>query len=106
MMPLENLVTILKSTEMDVAYQHFKAEDDVDMPFITYQEVASNNFIADGKVYAKVSHLYVTLWTEKKDVTAEQTLEGVLDSYDIPWLKNESYLEDEQCYEITYEVEV
>lgn len=106
MITMENVVAILESTGMDLAYQRFNADDAPEMPFLTYQEVTSNNFVADGSVFVKISHMYVTLWTEKKDVTAEQTLESVLDGHDIPWSKNESYLESEQCYEITYEVEV
>ena len=106
MMALKNFVLLLASTGLDVAYQHFDVGDDVEMPFITYQEVTSNNFVADGKVYAAISHLYVTLWTSKKDIASEQKLEKVLDDNDIPWSKNESYLEEERCFEITYEVEV
>lgn len=106
MMTLEDVVTMLESTGMDLAYQHFNAEDDPQMPFLTYQEVASNNFSADDKTYAKFSHMYVTLWQTKKDAAAEQNLENVFDGHDIPWSKNESYLETEQIYEITYEVEV
>ena len=106
MMSLENMVAILEGTGMDVAYRRFEETNAPEMPFITYQEVANANFIADNKVFVKVSHLYVTLWTSKKDITAEQALEQALDDHDIPWSKNESYLESEKCYEITYEVEV
>ena len=106
MINLTEFKTLLDTTKMSVAYQHFDASNVPEMPFITYQEITSRNFLAEEKVYAKFRHMYVTLWTKEKDTTAEETMESTFDAADIPWAKNESYHEDERCYEITYEVEV
>lgn len=107
MMTLKDVKAMLDTTGMQVAYDHFEPADDAPkMPFITYSQPASNNFEADGKVYAEIRHLYVTLWAQKADSKEEETLKGVLEAADIPWSRNETYHSTERCYEITYEVEV
>lgn len=103
-MTLEQFKTLLASTGMQVAYQYFA--NPPAMPFITYNQPTTNNFIADGVVYKEIKHMYVTLWTKKRDETSEALLKNVFLNNGIKWQRNENYLDEEKCYEITYEVEV
>lgn len=103
-MTLEQFKTMLSATGMQVAYQFFR--NPPAMPFITYSQPATNNFIADGIVYKEIKHMYVTLWTNKRDETSEALIKNVFLQNGIKWQRTEGYIEEEQCYEITFEVEV
>ena len=81
-MTLIELVTILKSTGYPVAYSHFKKTPTSPVPnppFICYTVPYSSNMFADNRVYQKISHAQVELYTDKKDLIAESTLENVLE---------------------------
>lgn len=104
-MTLVELKTILDATGYPVAYSHFK-ESPPSIPFITYLEFDSNNFHADNRTFKKVKNINVELYTDKKDLQAEATLETLLDSNDIPYETNETYIESEQLFQKIYEIGV
>lgn len=104
-MTLIKLKTILDATGYPVAYSHFK-ESPPSIPFITYLEFDSNNFHADNRTFKKVKNINVELYTDKKDLQAEATLETLLDSNDIPYETNETYIESEQLFQKIYEIGV
>lgn len=66
----------------------------------------SNFFAADGKVYFKVNRLNIALYTDKKDVKLEETVEAVLDRHGIFYDKSEVWIESENQYEVLYQMEV
>ena len=82
-MTLVELNQLLKQTGYPVAYSHFNSPKEA--PFITYLEAFSNNSFADNKVYRKVKNVQVELYTNYKDLTAETTLETILDANEIPY---------------------
>jgi hypothetical protein len=103
-MTLPELVTILKATGYPVAYSHFSATPSV--PFIAYVEVDSGNFHADNKTYKKIRNIHVELYTKKKDLQAETTLESLLDQHDLPYETFETYIESEQLFQKIYSLGV
>ena len=74
------------------------------LPFICYLFSSTNNFNADDVVYQVINRITIELYTESKDLEAENAVEAALK--DLCWEKSEEYLDDEQCYEIIYEIEV
>ena len=46
------------------------------------------------------------LYTDSKDFALEQQVEQVLRTAEFTWNKTEDYLEDEEMYEVLYEMEV
>ena len=46
----------------------------------------------------------VELYTKVKSPDVERAVEAVLNN--IPFIKTETYLEDEKCFQILYEIEV
>ena len=103
-MTLEELKTLLESTGLPVAYRAFPVGQAPDLPFICYLVEYSNNFDADNRVYYPINHITIELYTEFKNPDTEALVETALK--DICWEKTEEYLDDERCYEITYEIEV
>ena len=103
-MSLEEFKKILKTTGLPVAYYAFPENAAPALPFICYLVPFTNNFGADGKVYEKINHIQVELYTKMKNQEIEEKVENALSSF--YWEKTEIYLEDEKCFEIIYELEV
>ena len=103
-MSLEELKKLLESTGLPVAYYAFPEEEAPGLPFICYLVAYSNNFSADGSVYKKINHIQIELYTKHKDIESEEKVEEALSSF--YWEKEETYLEEEKCFEVIYELEV
>lgn len=103
---LEELETLLKTTGIQVAYHHFESREAVEPPFICYLTPGSNNFAADGVVYHRISEVSVELYTDQKDLPAEQSVESVLDSAGFFYDKTETWIESEQLYEVIFNFEM
>lgn len=101
-MTLVELKKILDATGFPVAYSHFN--DPKKTPFITYLVTYSSNFHADNKVYKQIQNVDVELYTDKKDLAAEQTLEDLLNTNELPYEKVETYIDSEKIYQIIYEM--
>ena len=95
-------------TEMDIpfAYDHFVEGESPEPPFLVFLYPGSNHFAADGRVYFKVNRLNIELYTDKKDVELEETVEAVLDRHGIFYGKSEVWIESENLYEVLYQMEV
>lgn len=95
-------------TEMDIpfAYDHFVEGESPEPPFLVFLYPGSNHFAADGRVYFKVNRLNIELYTDKKDVELEETVEAVLDRHGIFYGKSEVWIESENLYEVIYQMEV
>jgi hypothetical protein len=103
-MTLGELKLLLNQTGYPVAYSHFNST--VNAPFITYLEAFSSNQFADNKVHTKVKNVQVELYTNYKDLTAESTLEDILDANEIPYETTETFIESEQLFQKIYEIGV
>lgn len=99
---MDELINILKETEIPFAYDHFAEGESPQPPFICYLLLRSNNFAADGKVYFKANEVHIELYTDFKDLTVEQKLEAVLDKHGIFYNKSETWIESEKLYEVLY----
>lgn len=108
-MTLSELNTVLNSIpgfSNKVAYRAFPKGKAPKLPFICYLATQTNNFDADNTVYHVVQSVDIELYTKLKDTDSESAVETVLNDNHIIWEKYEEYLDDEECYQITYEVEV
>ena len=79
----QEVMTMLAEMNLPYAYDHFVEGESPDPPFLVFLYLGSNHFAADGKVYFKVSRLNIELYTDKKDVELEETVEAVLDRHGI-----------------------
>lgn len=101
---LSELKTLLSSTGLPVVYNAWQESDAPDLPFIVYRQTGNNNFAADNHVHFGMKEIDVELYTRTKSPETEALVETALS--DLFWTKTETYLDDEKCYEIIYEIEV
>ena len=102
----QEVMTMLAEMNLPYAYEHFVEGESPDPPFLVFLYPGSNHFAADGKVYFKVNRLNIELYTDKKDVELEETVEAVLDRHGIFYGKSEVWIESENLYEVLYQMEV
>ena len=108
-MTLPEIYNILKSItgfEKKVAYRAFPKGHAPALPYICYMATQTSNFKADNKVYTVIQGIDVELYTKTKDPATEALVEAALDNANIVWEKYEDYIEDENVFMITYEMEV
>ena len=103
---MQRIVKMLEEAGLPFAYDHFAEGESPDPPFICYLTPNSDNFAADGKAYYKINEIHIELYTDCKDLSAEQKLENVLDAYDIYYEKSETWIESEKLYEVLYTFEM
>lgn len=103
-MTLSELNTLLKTTGLPVVYRAWDESTAPPLPYICYLVAYSNNFSADGAVYAPFNHIQIELYTKLKDPETEGKVELALSSFF--WEKTETYIDTEKCYQILYEIEV
>ena len=101
----QSMYTLLTSTGLQVAYDHFIETNETPLPtppFILYRADDPSNFKADDTVYLKDYKYIIDLVTEKKDVAKETQIETLLTNANIPWDKAEDYIETEKIFQIRY----
>lgn len=108
-MTLAELNTQLKSLtgfSKKVVYRAWPVGQAPPLPFICFMVDESDNFGADDIVYKAINRVNIELYSKNKDTVSEGLIESLLGSLSIYWEKNETYIDDEQCYEIIYTIEV
>lgn len=105
-MTVQEFKPVLESTGLPVAYRAFPKGNAPALPFLCYRFPYTNNFAADGVAYATINHGNVELYTQGKEPATEGEVEEALTGAGIYWEKSETYLEDEKCFQILYEIEV
>ena len=105
-MTYDEVVAMAEQTGLPVAYDHFAEGESPDPPFLVFLFPSTDNFSADGKVYAKINALHFELYTDKKEPEIEAKVEAVLDQRGIFYDKSEAWIPDERLYEVLYTMEV
>lgn len=75
-------------------------------PFLVYYYPSDNDVKADNKNYSFVRELIVELYTDNKDFAAEKAVEDALTAAGFVYSRDETYIESEKLYEVTYNMEV
>ena len=96
------LFTLLKTTNLPVAYHHFTSPPSP--PYIVYLFSYNTNFGADNKVYAAAKNFQVELYAKAKDLASEKLIENLFNANDIYWDKTETYIDSEDLYQVLYEI--
>lgn len=110
-MTLEGLKTALEGVNNNafkdkVAYRAFPVGAAPSLPFICFMEMETNNFLADSKVYKRITDVNIELYSDTKDTVNEAAIESMLDSNLLVWDKTEYYIESEDLVEIVYGIQI
>ena len=106
MMSLDDLREILLRTGLPVVYDFWPIGQAPELPWLCYRTSSSDNFFADDTVYCQISNVEIELYTAIKSPATEQQVEIVLTAAGLPWEKTEVWISAENCYQITYVIEV
>lgn len=108
-MRLSKLVEILESIQIPVAYRAFEISEEnpaPDLPFICYMFPNSNPEFADNANAAKIEELDIELYTINKDPELENSIEQTLIANELPFRREENWIESEQMLQTTFITEV
>lgn len=103
-MTSNELSDLLDQVGYPVVYHHW--ESSPSPPYIVYLFANSDNFGADDRVYEKINNYKIELYSNIKNVEAENKLEEVLDSADLFYEKSEEYIKSERLYQVLYEIQI
>ena len=102
-MKLKELIELLKTTGLSVAYHHF--HEPPDLPFITVVENTPDVLLADNTHFHTHKNYSVNYYFERKDPGKEEELETLLLSNGLIFdVTEDIYISTEQLYLKTYEV--
>lgn len=106
-MTLQEIQALVDSVGVPSAYFQFTENTAQPTPFICWYLPESDNFHADGVVYATLSTLVVELYTDEKDFALEAAVEAALDGAELGWQKEETCIGSEHSlWMVTYTTEV
>lgn len=103
-MTQSELDSTLKSLGYPVEYSNFKKAQT--LPFIVYYRTDETNISSDKRIYGKYISYKVELYTNKKDICSERSVEAILEGIDSGYRTSETYIESEKMYQIVYEIKV
>jgi hypothetical protein len=105
-MTYKEIATLVDGIGYPYAYYQFEKETAKDPPFICFYYPENNDFLADNTNYAHITELTIELYTDNKDFAAEAAVEDALTTAGIVYEKDETYIDSERMYMITYTTEV
>jgi len=105
-MTYADVQTMLKRIGIPTAYYQFPEKTEISPPFICFYYSDSRDLYADNRNYQKIEHLVIELYTREKDFDLEASLESVLRDAELTWMKEETYLDDQQMIVNVYDTDV
>lgn len=105
----QELFEQLEALGFPIAYSHFECDEQTkapDPPFLVYFEFGRSDVIADNKVYVLKTSYALELYTDSKDLEAEQKVEDKLNCLELSFAKDEQYISSERLYQVYYEFEI
>ena len=105
-MTTNEIASMIASIGLPSAYNHFPEKAAPSPPLICFYYDQPNNFNADNNTLQRIAALTIELYTANKDFTSEHAVESVLLANDMPYTKDETYIDGEKMYLNLYETEV
>ena len=105
-MTYKEVFDMLEETDLPVVYHSWPIGNVPELPYIVFLYTNNNDLMADNINYQTIVELNIELYTQNKDFTTEATVESVLNSHNIAFSKEETWLDSEDMYQILYTTEV
>ena len=105
-MTYRQVAEMVSSIGVPYAYYQFPNNTGIAPPFVCFYFDSSNDFAADNTNYQRIRQLSLELYTDNKDFTLEQTVENVLNQNGLVYSREETYLDSEKMYMVTFMTEI
>ena len=105
-MTYKQVAEMVGSIGVPYAYYQFPNNTGIAPPFVCFYFDSSNDFAADNVNYQRIRPLSIELYTDNKDFTLEQTVENVLNQNGLVYSREETYLDSERMYMVTFMTEI
>lgn len=105
-MTYQEIATMIGTLGLPYAYYEFPNNTDIAPPFICFLFDSDNDFIADNANYQRIRTLSIELYTDNKDFALEESVESLLNSNGLVYTREESYLDSERMYMVTFTTDI
>lgn len=105
-MTFKQVASMVDSIGVANAYYQFPEGTAQATPFVCFYFSGDNDMKADDANYQKIEHLVIEVYTDSKDFSMEATVENVLASNDMVWVRYEDWIDSERMQMTTYEMDV
>lgn len=105
-MTFKEIADVLALTSYPVTYLAWPEKEVPPLPYICYYYPSMNPDVADDTHHAQIYNLNVELYTKSKDFAVESEVDQILLDAGFVFTKEETFLNDENMYEILYMMEV
>ena len=105
-MTYKEVATMVKNISYPCAYYQFPNGTEQACPFICFYFTTSNDLSADNTNYQRIRQLAIELYTDNKDFEKEKTVEDALNANGLVYSREESYIDSERLYMVTFITEV
>lgn len=105
-MTYKQVAEMVGSIGVPYAYYQFPNNTGIAPPFVCFYFDSSNDFAADNVNYQRIRPLSIELYTDNKNFTLEQTVENVLNQNGLVYSREETYLDSERMYMVTFMTDI
>lgn len=105
-MTYQEVATMVASIGVPYAYYQFPEGTAQSTPFVCFYFDGSRDLMADDTNYQKIRPLTIELYTDNKDFSLEETVEGVLSSNGLTFARSESWIDSERMNMVAYTTDV
>ena len=105
-MKFKDIKTMIASIGLPYTYDSFPENIAPNPPYIVFTYPNNNDFAADNTNYVSIDTLNIELYTANKDFTTEASVEAVLNANGFFYQKTETYIRQENLFQIRYVSEV
>ena len=105
-MTFQEVKQMIESIGLPYTYDSFPNNVAPAPPYIVFNYPNNDGFGADNTNYVSIDLLNIELYTSTKDFELERNLEAVLNANGFYYDKTETYIRQDNIYQITYVTEV
>lgn len=105
-MTFQEVKQMIESIGLPYTYDSFPNNVAPAPPYIVFNYPNNDDFGADNTNYVSIDLLNIELYTSTKDFELEKNLEAVLNANGFYYDKTETYIRQDNIYQITYVTEL
>lgn len=105
-MTFQEVKQMIESIGLPYTYDSFPNNVAPAPPYIVFNYPNNDDFGADNTNYVSIDLLNIELYTSTKDFELERNLEAVLNANGFYYDKTETFIRQDNIYQITYVTEV